>query len=54
MTPPMPPSSRRSVPAAPAGKDRGMVEDFEKGDKVEWSSHGSTAVHKPPALRRKS
>jgi hypothetical protein len=32
--------------------------DFKKGDRVEWNSHGSTAVgtavHKPSALRKKS
>jgi hypothetical protein len=31
----------------------GMTE-FSRGDRVEWDSHGGTAVHKPGALRKKS
>jgi len=27
--------------------------EFSKGDRVEWDSHGGTAVHKPEALRKK-
>jgi hypothetical protein len=27
-----------------AGIPRGMTADFEKGDKVEWNSHGGKAV----------
>jgi hypothetical protein len=50
-----------------AGTPVGMTADFEKGDKVEWNSHGGKAVgevvrseksgreavHKPGALKRR-
>jgi hypothetical protein len=29
-----------------------MAENFRKGDKVRWSSHGGEAVHRPDALKK--